>query len=367
MKVLHLIQKSQLRGAEVFASQLATHLNSRGHQAILVCLFSGNGDLPFNGKKINLNGKFKSRLYDVKAWRTLAKIIKAEQPDIVQANAGDTLKYAVFSKLFFQWKQPIVFRNASTISLYIKTKLAKIWNSFFFHHVAKIVSVSKVSQQDFAMLFPQCKEKIITIPIGIDDNHINLFKKKTNEENGHSLYYGRPALIHVGGFTFEKNHVGLINIFEYVSKKIPTCSLQLIGDGILRKDIEEIVRKKNLSNKVCFHGQKQALQFIRNADVLLLPSFIEGLPAVILEAFFCKTPVVAYDVGGIKEIVINNETGRLIEKGNEKAFANEVLAALENNVHNKKMIENAYRLVMTRYSNTHIANKFLEVYQSILS
>jgi glycosyltransferase involved in cell wall biosynthesis len=48
--------------------------------------------------------------------------------------------------------------------------------------------------------------------------------------------------------------------------------------------------------------------------MLLLPSKIEGLPAVIPEAFYCKTPVVAYNVGGIAELIKNNVTGWLVEK-----------------------------------------------------
>jgi len=104
----------------MFASQLATHMNQQGHEAILVFVFPGTAALPFNGKMLHLDGNAKNRLWDVKAWKKLARIIQEEKPDIIQANAGDTLKYAAFSKMLYRWKQPIVFRNASTISLYIK-------------------------------------------------------------------------------------------------------------------------------------------------------------------------------------------------------------------------------------------------------
>jgi hypothetical protein len=132
MRILYLIQKPQLRGAEIFASQLASHLQSDGHSVVMVCLFSGEAQLPFSGKIIHLNSKAKMRFCDLKAWKKLAQIINEERPDIIQANAGDTLKYTVFSKLLFRWKQPIVFRNASMISLYIHSRLIKWWNSFFF-------------------------------------------------------------------------------------------------------------------------------------------------------------------------------------------------------------------------------------------
>ncbi|OQP64393.1 hypothetical protein A3860_20710 [Niastella vici] len=358
MTILHLVQKPQLRGAEMFASQLATHLNEKGHKCILVFVFPGSAPLPFTGETKHLNGSPKKRFWDIKAWRNLAQLIKEEKPDIIQANAGDTLKYAVLSKLYFKWKQPIVFRNASTISLYIKTAPAKMLNGFFFKYASKIVSVSSTSATDFAKLFPQFKERIVKVPIGIEETDF----KGEDPMQGAS----KPVLVHVGGFTYEKNHTRLIEIFEAVHKKQPGASLHLVGSGPLQNQIEELVKQKGLQQQVRFYGfRNDAMQFIKNADVLLLPSIIEGLPGVILEAFYCKTPVVAYDVGGIGEVVINNKTGYLVPKGNEEMFANSVLAALDETPANDQLVQNAWQLVMTEYLNTSIAGKFLEVYESI--
>jgi len=177
-----------------------------------------------------------------------------------------------------------------------------------------------------------------------------------------------PVLIHVGGFTFEKNHLRLIHIFENVVKKNPAASLHLAGNGPLKQQVEELVQKKGLSDKVIFYGfRTDALQLIQEADVLLLPSIIEGLPGVILEAFYCKTPVVAYDVGGIKEILMNNNTGRLVAKGDEETFASEVLSASEENTTNTKLVDNAYQLVTSAYLNSQIARRFIDTYTSVLA
>lgn len=360
MTILHLVQKPQLRGAEMFASQLATHINKEGHKAIMVFVFPGKAPLPFTGVTKHLNGSPKKRFWDIKAWRNLAQIIKEEKPDIIQANAGDTLKYAVLSKLIFKWKQPIVFRNASTISLYIKTASARMLYGFFFRYASRIISVSKTSATDFAQLFPQYKDRIVTIPIGIEE--VELRSGEANVLQGAS----KPVLVHVGGFSYEKNHVRLLEIFEGILKQLPNASLHFVGSGPLQGQIEELVKQKGLSQKVHFYGfRNDAMQFIKNAGVLLLPSIIEGLPGVILEAFYCKTPVVAYDVGGISEVVIDNKTGYLVPKGNEELFVKNVLAALQDNAGNQQLVQNAWNLVMNEYLNTRIAAKFLEVYRSI--
>jgi L-malate glycosyltransferase len=361
LTILHLVQKPQLRGAEMFASQLSTHLNKKGHKAIIVFVFPGNAPLPFSGETKHLNGSPKKRFWDMNAWRNLAQIISEEKPDVIQANAGDTLKYAVLSKLFFKWKQPIVFRNASTISLYIKTAPAKILNGFFFRHASRIVSVSSTSATDFAKLFPRFKERVVKVPIGIEETDFNGADNPLQDAT-------KPALVHVGGFTYEKNHVRLIEIFDEVLKRQPGASLHLVGSGPLQTQIEELVKHKGLQQKVHFHGfRNDAMQFIKNADVLLLPSIIEGLPGVILEAFYCKTPVVAYDVGGIGEVVINDKTGYLVPKGSEEAFADKVLAALNKTPYNEQLVQNASHLVTSEYLNTSIAGKFLDVYNAVSS
>lgn len=364
MKILHLIQKPQLRGAEVFTAQLSTHLQKEGHDVVLVPVFSGNATLPFNGRVIPLNASQQKKYWDVKAWKNLATIIKTEKPDIIQSNAGDTLKYAVFSKLLYRWKQPIIFRNASTISLYIKSSIVKRLYRFIFRHTNRVISVSNASASDFGQLFPEAKGKIVTIPIGIEKEEAIDQKMFQNPFTG-SQNAG-PKLVHVGGFTFEKNHAGLLTIFEQVAKQLPLATLHLVGDGPLRSSIEALVQEKNLSDKVFFHGyQQQPLQWVQYADVLLLPSHIEGLPGVILEAFYCKTPVVAFDTGGIREIVKQDETGFLVEKGNEEAFATAVIQALQSE-EKKYLIQNAYSLVTTHYMNTAIAKRFLNIYTDTL-
>lgn len=363
MTILHLVQKPQMRGAEIFAAQLANHTRQQGHRAILVPLFPGTIALPFEGTTIDLGGKPGHRLWNFTAWRRLAAIIRKEKPDVIQANAGDTLKYAVFSKLVFRWKQPIIFRNASTISLYIKTWPARVWNGFLFRYADKIVSVSKTSATDFANLYPNCQHKITVVPIGIEETAVA--QKELETTTGDETPF--PCLLHVGGFTYEKNHIRLITIFQDLLHHYPKARLYLVGDGPLRRDIEGIVLQKGLSGSVKFLGaQKDVMSLIASAHILLLPSVIEGLPGVILEAFYCKIPVVAYDVGGVGEVLINNDTGHLVRKGDESGFVAAIRDVIEHGEEEQFMVQNAYQLVTAGYLNKWIAKRFIQVYESVL-
>lgn len=359
MKILHLIQRKQLRGAEIFASQLANHQIAQGHQVKLLAIFPGKAQLSFLGEIIMLSRPGSRRLFDVKGWRLLSQVIDEFNPDVIQANAGDTLKYAVFSKTLSGWKQPIVFRNASLVSLYIKNPLVKVFNEFLYRRTAAIASVSYQSGKDLNSLFPSTACKTGIIPIGIE--HPDLSGRIEKQ------YF--PTLIHVGSFSVEKNHEGLLNIFKKLLTHYPSARLLLLGDGPLRPKIEKKAKEQNIFEKMTFLGYlNNPMDYIRTADVLLLPSLIEGLPGVILEAQYCKTPVVANEVGGIPEVITSGRSGWLVKKGDEDAFVEAVRKVLQSTPEQLKAItEAAYNQVVEQYDNAKVAEKFIDLYRSVLS
>jgi L-malate glycosyltransferase len=173
LKILQLIQKPQLRGAEMFASQLSNQLVEAGHQVLLVSLLPGTSQLPFKSDHINLDRPLSKRFIDWQGWNQLAKEIKTFQPDVVQANAGDTLKFAVFSKLFFGWNTPIVFRNANKVSDFITSTPKLLFNKFLVSNVQHIISVSELCRQDFVKTYTYNDSKTTTVPIGINLQQVN--------------------------------------------------------------------------------------------------------------------------------------------------------------------------------------------------
>jgi len=95
LKILQLIQKKQYRGAEVFGCQLSNHLMALGHEVEVYSIYDGNAPLSFQGKEVKTLSRPKNRRFvDYVGWRKLARVIEEFEPDIIQANAADTLKYA---------------------------------------------------------------------------------------------------------------------------------------------------------------------------------------------------------------------------------------------------------------------------------
>jgi glycosyltransferase involved in cell wall biosynthesis len=312
----------------------------------------GKSDLPFEKPIFSINANFSRKIVDIKAWWKLAQFIKQQQPDIIQANAADTLKYTVMSKILFRWKQPIVYRNASMMSHYSKGKLSRMLYMVLLNRVSHIISVSNSAREDLCTFFGISKTKVTVIPIGLEKKEylqLDVFKNSS------------PNLIHVGGFSFEKNHEGLLRIYKEILKQMPTAKLWLLGDGILKRQINEMAVRLDIAEHIHFVGVvDNPLDYIHSADLLVLPSLLEGLPAVILEAFYCKTHVVAYDVGGVKE-VLTDKTGWLVPKNDEEKFALTVM----NILHNRDLCdkrEAGWALVNSNFLNSKISDEFEKCY-----
>ena len=359
MKIIQLIQKPQERGAELFASLLSEELVKKGHEVILVSIFQGNALLPFSGKQIHLRRSLRNRLWDIKGWKEFADLIKREKPDLIQANAADTLKFAVFSKLLFGWKVPIVFRNASVVSGYISNPGIRLFNQFLLNRVQGIASVCRTSQSDMNRIFNLKIPVQKVIPIGII---IGIQKPRISKPR-------QKELVHIGGFTFEKNHFHLLDIVEELLQADAEFHLKLIGDGPLFTQVKNEVLKRSLSEKVDLTGAiKDPFSVISSNSILLLPSKIEGLPSVILEAMAHQIPVIAYGVGGIPEILKTGETGWCISPGDKLGFIQAIQEVSNlDSIAKGQILDNAFAMVRDRFTLEKVTQQFEEFYQTILN
>jgi glycosyltransferase involved in cell wall biosynthesis len=350
MKILQLIQKPQLRGAEMFACQLSNHLLMMGHDVTVVCLLDGNAKLPFQGKLVNLKRPLAKRFFDVEGWKRLAEYIKENKPDIIQANAGDTLKFVALSKLFYRWKTPIVYRNANKVSDFITSRPKLVFNKFLVNQLQHIISVSELCRLDFIKTYSISPEKTTMIPIGIEAVTVD----KTLSEDVLPYFSSAKVIVNVASLVPEKNHEALLRVASEVVKEYSDIKVLILGDGKLRESLQQKITTMGLEQHVVLLGYRSdVLSILSNADVL--------------EAFYCEVPVVSYNVGGISEVVKNNETGWLIDKDNEGEFIAAVKDALVNTAKTSQLKHNANQFVKKEFMNDSIAKKFAAAYTKVLN
>jgi len=137
----------------------------------------------------------------------------------------------------------------------------------------------------------------------------------------------RKIIGYVGRLSGEK---GVLNFIEAMPL-VQECDFIIIGDGNLRSEITEYIFKKNLSNKVKLTGwipHDKLPNYLNELKLLILPSYTEGLPNIMLEAMACGTPVLATKVGAIPDIIKDGETGFFLEDNSPECIAKSILNIL---------------------------------------
>lgn len=360
MRILQIITRCQLRGAEIFACQLSEALTQQGVVCDIAFLYGEPTDrLNFPLNFISLQATSNKRFWDIRGYRQLNKLVRTGKYDLVQANAGDTLKYAVFSKWLFRWKPPIVFRNANKMSDFMKGGLQKWLNRKLLNVCHHTISVSENCRQDIIGFLPSLENRSTTIPIGTYD--FEAVKARFREHSD------EPLLIAIGSLVPEKNHSFLIDVFDAYYKKHKRGYLVILGEGKLRYELEQKVTELKLSARVQLPGAvPDSVAWLKSADVLLMPSKIEGLPGVILEALSCKVPVIASPVGGIPE-VITTKTGWLVPADTRDLYVQAIDEVFSENGLREKRCAAGKALVLKQYNVNVVASHFQKIYEDIQS
>ena len=191
----------------------------------------------------------------------------------------------------------------------------------------------------------QYKHKIL-----ISDRHFldfDIFKITKNIDERKNL------VGYIGRLSKEKGILTFIEVIQIVAKKRDeNIEFLIVGDGELNDKIIEFLNKNNLDNKVKVTGwisHEKLPDYLNELKLLVLPSYTEGLPNIILEAMACGTPVLATPVGSIPDIIKDDETGFIIKKSNPTEIAEKILCIL-NNPDLQRITENAKNLVEKQFN-----------------
>lgn len=201
---------------------------------------------------------------------------------------------------------------------------------------ASIICPSKYIASNLANI--GLPENIIhVIPCGVDTEKFSPPLAPDRDPN---------LLITVGRFVEKKSPQSTIKAFAAIAKRFPNARLEMVGEGELLDECENLVGKLFLSDRVLFHGKRQHM-FVRKlmgkASVFLQHSVTgrngdaEGMPVSIMEAMASGLPVVATRHAGIPEAVVDGECGFLVEEGDTKSMSERMAELLENPSLRKKM------------------------------
>jgi glycosyltransferase involved in cell wall biosynthesis len=231
-----------------------------------------------------------------------------------------------------------------------------------------IVTISNYSLEKIQKYYGVEHSKVRIVPNGVD---IEKFKPMDTKAARHKFGLDNdPCVLFVGSLIPRKGVPFLIEAAKKVVKDQADTKFLIVGDGPQRNQLSDSLKTVNLSRNFKFLGnlKEDELTAVYNcADVFVLPSIQEGQGIVLLEAQASGKPVVAFDVGGVNEAVRNQETGLLVEVGNEDALADALLKLLTDKELSEKMGSNGRRFVIENYTWDICAQKMLTVYHEALN
>lgn len=217
--------------------------------------------------------------------------------------------------------------------------------------VSGIIVVAEDVRKEVVGYFGELEGKITLIINSVDINRYQTpgDRKKIRHELG--IDETSPVMALVATFKVQKGHRYLIDAMSIVCEKFPGLHLLFIGDGELRNELKEQVYSLNLEKQIHFLGiRKDVPGLLSASDYFVLPSLWEGLPMALLEAMASGLPVIATDVSGTREVVVNEKSGILVEPGNVSQLADAMILFLSDPDKAKTMGNFGYRRVVEHFS-----------------
>jgi sugar transferase (PEP-CTERM/EpsH1 system associated) len=327
--VLHLITELDTGGAQTALLRLLAGLDRDRFRPAVACLY--NGDKPV-AQRIRSLGIPVTDLEMTAKWRLdalwrLYRLLRQQRPDILHtwmfhANFPGRLLGRLAGV-------PIIItsRRNEDIGGALRECLNR-WTARLDDRVIAVCEVARRAEIERARVSP---EHVVTIYNGID---VERFSPTGGESVSRvrrefGIPAGVPLVGAVGRLHPQKDFAGLLHSLTEVQKHVSPIRLLLAGEGELRDDLETRARSLGISRIVTFAGfRSDVAEILAACDVFVLPSLWEGMPNVVLEAMAVGLPVVATQVGGVPEIVLDGKTGLLVPPGDSETLAQALIRLL---------------------------------------
>lgn len=210
------------------------------------------------------------------------------------------------------------------------------------------------------------RRKLYKILNGIDP------KKFDDLEGGVSAIRKELGLINkkvvtsIARFHPQKDFPTIIRALKMLSGKFPNLMVLAVGDGPLRRDMEDMAKRAEITQWLKFLGNRSDVPAIMKAsDIVILSTNWEGLPLTPIEAGYAAKPVVASDAPGVKEVVRDGQNGFVFPVGNTEALASAISLLLTSPKLRQEMGISGRRLAENNFRAARMANDYLALYRNL--
>jgi glycosyltransferase involved in cell wall biosynthesis len=352
LTVAHFDNAEVRGGAEEHILTLLRGLDRSRFRPLLVCppetAAKLSADLPGDVAVVPLR---LHRLRDLGAAFRLARLLRERRVDILHSHMFYSSLFA--SPVAWLCGVPVIVETPHVRehwrrglkSTYVVDRLAG-------RFVDRFIAVSRANARYLVGEKALPADKVVVIENGSDLGRFSR-RREPAPDLKPSLGFGPrdPVLLALGRLEPQKGHRVLLQALPLVRREFPRARLVCVGEGGERRTLEAQAASLQLTEAVRFVGYRSDVEaWLALADVMVLPSFYEGLPLVAIEALAAQRPVVATAVDGTPEVVVHGQTGLTVPAGDPTALAEAITRLLRQPEWARRLALAGRRWVEDRFS-----------------
>jgi glycosyltransferase involved in cell wall biosynthesis len=365
--VCQVLHSLNVGGAEMLAARLARHLRDE-FRFVFACLdeLGPLGEqLRGEGFLVEVLGR-KSGI-DFSCVRRLAAFARREGTGIIHAHQYTPFFYCRAPGPLIA-RPPVLFNEHGRFFPDLPNRKRMLFNRMFLRGKDRVVAVGESVKQ--ALIdnegIPARRIDVIYNGVRLDDFAAGTeLRGEVRRELG--IDPAAPLAIQVARLDYLKDHCTAIRAAARVRKQLPGFRLLLVGEGPERPKIEAEIQALGLAEAVLMVGLRTDVRrLLAAADLFLLTSISEGIPVTLIEAMGARLPVVSTAVGGIKEVVIAEETGLLTKVGDDGALAAAMIRLITDPSLASKLGATGRSRAEQLFSEDEMHSKYVQLYEEML-
>jgi glycosyltransferase involved in cell wall biosynthesis len=382
VKILHIITRLILGGAQQNTVLCCAAQVAAGHQVTLAYgpIYGPEGSVLPDAQKsgANLREIHSLRrailpLHDLAAYYALRRLIRQERPDVVHTHSskagilGRAAAWAEQTPAVIHTIHGLPFHSRHSQLVYQAYVLVERWAAPRCHRLIGITNAMCEAFQEHKIGRPGQFE---VVPSAVDISQFQ-YPAGERERVRHSLGIPdhAPVVGLVARFDPYKGQDDLLNILPGLIAQHPQTRLLFVGDGWNRKHLEERVAREGFSAHVIFTGlvpPERVGPLMSAMDIHALPSYQEGQARTLVQALLCDCAIVGYAVGGIPEVCIDGQTGRLAPQGDQKALQQAILDLLAHPEERKRLAAQGKLHAQKNFDHRIMIRRVEEIYRAVL-
>jgi len=370
MRILHLISSVGLFGAERVAIELSKSLKRTYHcepiLGVIRNIYNPHEEILEEAKSNDiLYTVFSCRnQLDLKLAFSIREFIKKNRVDIIHCHGYKSNFYGLLAS---KGQVPSVTTNHNWLTAHWKLKTYCLLDSLWIRFFDRIVAVSNEVKRDM-LRYKIPGKKIRVIDNGIAIERFEKLVETKSMKNQLGFEEKIRIIGTIGNLGTEKGHIYLLEAAKQILDVVKDLKFLIIGDGRLRKPLEEKSEELGIKKHIIFTGQRKDIpELLMAMDIFVLPSIKEGLPIALLEAMAAKRPVIATRVGAIPKVIENRDIGVLVEPKDIKGLRDAIMNLLNDPGRMNLLARKGFDRVCMDFSSDEMGKNYLKLYNELIN